>query len=29
VDATTDDATTEPTPVIEVQNSNLVIDRIA
>lgn len=29
VDATTDDATTTPTPVIEVQNSNLVIDRIA
>lgn len=29
VDATTDDATTAPTPVIEVQNSNLVIDRIA
>ena len=29
VDATTDDATTTPTPVINVQNSNLVIDRIA
>lgn len=29
VDATTDDATTEPTPLIEVQNSNLVITRIA
>jgi hypothetical protein len=29
VDATTDDATTAPTPVIEVQNSNLVMDRIA
>ena len=29
VDATTDDATTAPTPVIEVQNSNLVIDRLA
>lgn len=29
IDATTDDATTEPTPVIEVQNSNLVINRIA
>lgn len=29
VDATTDDATTEPTPLITVQNANLVIDRIA
>lgn len=29
VDATTDDATTEPTPLINVQNANLVIDRIA
>lgn len=29
VDATTDDAATTPTPVIEVQNANLVIDRIA
>ena len=29
VDATTDDATTEPTPLIAVQNANLVIDRIA
>lgn len=29
VDATTDDATTEPTPLIEVQNANLVITRIA
>lgn len=29
VDATTDDATTEPTPLISVQNANLVIDRIA
>lgn len=29
VDATTDDATTTPTPVIEVQNANLVINRIA
>ena len=29
VDATTDDPTTEPTPLIEVQNSNLVINRIA
>lgn len=29
VDATTDDATTEPTPLITVQNSNLVINRIA
>lgn len=29
VDATTDDATTTPTPLIEVQNSNLVIDRVA
>lgn len=29
VDATTDDPATTPTPVIEVQNANLVIDRIA
>lgn len=29
VDATTDDPATEPTPVIVVRNSNLVIDRIA
>ena len=29
VDATTDDPATEPTPLIEVQNSNLVITRIA
>ena len=29
VDATTDDATTEPTPLITVQNANLAIDRIA
>lgn len=29
VDATTDDPTTEPTPLIEVQNANLVISRIA
>jgi len=29
VDATTDDATTEPTPLIEVQNSNLRIVRTA
>lgn len=29
VDATTDDATTVPTPTIEVQNANLVINRIA
>jgi hypothetical protein len=29
VDATTDDAATTPTPVIEVANSNLVISRIA
>ena len=29
IDATVDDATTIPTPVIEVQNANLVIDRIA
>jgi len=29
IDATTDDAATTPTPVIEVQNSNLVINRIA
>ena len=29
VDATTDDPAVEPTPLIEVQNSNLVINRIA
>ena len=29
IDATTDDPTLEPTPLIEVQNSNLVINRIA
>lgn len=29
VDATTNDPATEPTPVITVQNSNLVINRIA
>lgn len=29
VDATVDDATTIPTPTIEVQNANLVINRIA
>lgn len=29
VDATADDAATTPTPAIEVQNSNLVVDRIA
>ena len=29
VDATTDDPTTEPTPLIEVQNANLVINRVA
>jgi hypothetical protein len=29
VDATVDDAATTPTPVIEVQNANLVINRIA
>ena len=29
VDATTDDPATTPTPVIEVQNANLVVDRIA
>lgn len=29
VDATTDDTATDPTPTIEVQNSNLVVDRIA
>lgn len=29
IDATTDDPATTPTPVIEVQNANLVIDRIA
>lgn len=29
VDATTDDAATTPTPLIEVQNANLVINRIA
>ena len=29
IDATTDDATTEPTPLVEVQNANLVINRVA
>lgn len=29
VDATTDDATVTPTPVIEVQNANLVVNRVA
>ena len=29
VDATTDDAATTPTPVIEVKNANLVVSRIA
>lgn len=29
VDATVDDPTTTPTPVIEVQNANLVINRVA
>lgn len=29
VDATVDNAAVTPTPTIEVQNSNLVIDRIA
>lgn len=29
VDATTDDAAVTPTPVVEVQNANLVIDRVA
>lgn len=29
VDATTDDAATVPTPTIEVQNANLVVNRIA
>lgn len=29
VDATTDDATTTPTPLIDVQNANLVITRVA
>lgn len=29
VDATTDDAATTPTPVIEVENANLVVNRIA
>ena len=29
VDATTDDPATEPTPLVEVSNSNLVITRIA
>lgn len=29
IDATTDDPATTPTPVIEVQNANIVIDRIA
>lgn len=29
IDATTDDPTTTPTPIISVQNANVVIDRIA
>lgn len=29
IDATTDDPTTEPTPLITVQNANFVVDRIA
>ena len=29
VDATTDDATVTPTPLIEVQNANLVVNRVA
>ena len=29
VDATTDDATVTPTPLIDVQNANLVINRVA
>ena len=29
VDATTDDAATTPTPLIEVENANLVVNRIA
>lgn len=29
VDATTDDAATTPTPIVEVQNANLVISRVA
>ncbi len=29
IDATTDDPATTPTPVIKVQNANIVIDRIA
>jgi hypothetical protein len=29
VDATVDDPATTPTPTIEVQNSNLVVNRIA
>lgn len=29
IDATTDDAATEPTPLVEVQNANLVITRVA
>lgn len=29
VDATTDDPATEPTPLIEVQNANIVVNRIA
>ena len=29
VDATTDDAAVTPTPVVEVQNANLVINRVA
>ena len=29
IDATTDDPATEPTPLVEVQNANLVINRVA
>lgn len=29
IDATTEDPTTEPTPLVEVQNANLVINRVA
>ena len=29
IDATVDDVAVDPTPTIEVQNSNLVINRIA
>jgi hypothetical protein len=29
IDATTDDPATEPTPIVEVQNANLVINRVA